>query len=119
MELMGKLQHAGIIASTSANFSFCHPEDRGTSERVGANGAGRQSRPIATPSKEAAEDRLGKAIAGCKWIEFCGCASVNQRARALEYFAPAIATSPVITEVPGWELRPHLPYRKRDLLIKW
>jgi hypothetical protein len=29
-----------------------------------------------------------KAIAGSKWIEFCGSASVNQTVRALKQFAP-------------------------------
>jgi hypothetical protein len=40
-----------------------------------------QSRPIGAQSKGPAEDRLGKAIAGSKWIEFCGCASHRCRLR--------------------------------------
>ena len=46
--------------------------DRGILERTCANGAGKQSPPIATQSKEPAEDRLGKAMAGTKRIGFCG-----------------------------------------------
>jgi hypothetical protein len=45
--------------------------------------AGQQSRPIATQSKEPAEDRLGKAIAGSQKIVFSGSASVNKPVHAL------------------------------------
>ena len=78
----------------------CLKRSRHIGARFGKR-AGKESRPIATQSKEPAEGRLGKAIAGCKWIEFYG--SPRESEGSLEHFAPL---GPTRVDRPGGTSRP-------------
>jgi hypothetical protein len=58
-------------------------EEQIAAHRSALGQTGQESPLIATQSKEPAEDRLGKAIAGSQKIVFSGSASVNKPVHAL------------------------------------